>query len=178
MRRAITIHFRSGRTPDVAQIAEILRSSIRRLARQAAGTGRRKGAKGYVMTEAAIAFKLRLRKPLIERGVVRKAGMLLFIVDDITWLVASKRAFDVYHCSRILVMIGIDRRIFWITNSSVDAVRAAELRVSDMRQGAQVQRDFHAEIDPAFADGHADTAELQIAALFSSVAQDIAAAPA
>src|SRR5580692_599687 len=84
-----TIHFRRRRTPDVPEIAEVTGPSLELRTTQSVRSGRLKNGECNVVAESPIALELRLREPLVKRGVVRKGGMLSFIVQDIARLITG-----------------------------------------------------------------------------------------
>src|SRR5262249_32668813 len=151
------------------QRVEILSPIGQAYALAAGGAGRFEDSATDMLTKPAIALELRLREPLVERGVVGKRRVLLFVAQDINGLVARDRCLDVHHGPRFVGAGILDRPNYGMARA-VDGVL-------DAFERSQIEADLCAEIGAALADRHRDAGHLQLSVLFA-VADDDVAAPA
>ena len=104
------------------------------------------GAYAY-LSEAAIAFELRLGEPLIGGGVVGEGVMFFVIVDEVGGKSAGESRFDVENLADGSA---------GVVDGSCDAVAGADRRGAGGLEPGEIEVDLGTAVDAAFADGHAD----------------------
>src|SRR5215469_3747 len=121
------------------------------------------GAGGYTLqAKAAVTLELGLAEPLVEGGVVGEGAVLLAVVDQVGGQTYGVGGLDIEDVSDSSAGVA-DRSL----HSAVwaDGGCACEFEAED------VEIDFGAEVDAAFANRHADSLESEFAVLLG-VADD------
>ena len=86
--------------------------------------------------------------------------MLLLVVQDITRLGSRESRFDIHNGPR-------RARILGVPDCARDAMGAAVLCFSNVFEWPKIERNLHAEINPALAYGHANTVKAEVAIFFA-----------